>query len=158
EDERDPVDLMAEDYIARLKRGEAPSIGKYVARHPEHAEAIRELFEAMRLVEDLKPDSELVSGTTSEPISSGRAGRFELIAPIGSGSFGMVWQAHDPDLNRTVAVKIPRKEQLTPDTAEKFLHEARACAQLRHPGIVGVHEVGRTDEAVYIVSDYVPGP
>jgi tetratricopeptide (TPR) repeat protein len=158
EDERDPIERMAEDYLERLRRGETPSIGEYVARHPDHAEVIRELFDALRLVEDLKPDSEVITRTLSGPVRSGRIGRFELIARIGSGNFGTVWRARDPDLDRTVAVKIPRVEQLAPDTAEKFLHEARASARLRHPGIVGVHEVGRADEAVYIVSDYVPGP
>ena len=169
EDQRDPVEWMAEDYLERRRRGEAPSIGEYVARHPEHAEVIRELFSALMLVEDLKPDSGADTSTYSDPrsrvsddalsasIRAGRVGRFELIARIGSGTFGTVWRAYDPDLDRTVAVKIPRKEQLAPDTAEKFLHEARASAKLRHPGIVGVHEVGRAGEVLYIVSDYVPG-
>lgn len=75
-------------------------------------------------------------------------GRFELIARIGSGSFGTVWRANDPDRDRAVAVKITHKGHLAAGIAEKFLHEARASARLRHPGIVGVHEVGRADDAV----------
>jgi len=170
EDECDPVERIAEDYVQRLRRGETPSIGEYVARHPEHAEAIRAILSAVMLVENLKPDSKAIASTYSDPsstssadalavsIRSGRIGRFELVARIGSGTFGTVWRAYDPELDRTVAVKIPRKEHFAPDTAENFLHEARASAKLRHPGIVGIHEVGRADEAVYIVSDYVPGP
>ena len=66
-------------------------------------------------------------------------GRFELIERIGIGAFGEVWTAHDSELDRTVAVKIPRKDQLTVEEAEAFLREARSAAQLHHPSIVAVH-------------------
>lgn len=56
-----------------------------------------------------------------------------------------------------VAVKIPRKGQLDPDETEQFLREARAAAQLRHPRIVSVHEVGRERDTVFIVSDFIQG-
>jgi len=84
-------------------------------------------------------------------------GHFELVEQIGLGTFGLVWKARDVDLDRTVAVKIPRKGQLDPNETEQFLREARTAAQLRHPGIVSVHEVGRQDDTVYIVSDFVEG-
>ena len=60
-------------------------------------------------------------------------------------------------LDRTVAIKVPRKGQLDATEAEQFLREARHAAQLRHPNIVAVHEVGRDDDTVYIVSDFVQG-
>ncbi len=84
-------------------------------------------------------------------------GHFKLLQQLGSGSFGAVWKALDAELDRTVAVKIPRKGQLNAKEAEQFLREARAAAQLRHPGIVAVHEVGREKDILYIVSDYVDG-
>ncbi len=84
-------------------------------------------------------------------------GHFRLIAPIGMGAFGTVYKAHDTELDRIVAVKIPRKEILAADDIEKFIREARAAAQLRHPNIVGVHEVGRENDLIYIVSDFVEG-
>ena len=73
------------------------------------------------------------------------------------GGFGTVWKARDTLLDRTVAIKIPRREQLDPTSIEKFLREARAAAQLRHPNIVSTHEVGRDGDTLYIVSDYVRG-
>lgn len=84
-------------------------------------------------------------------------GQFELIERLGMGAFGSVWKGRDTVLQRTVAIKIPRKGELDPAGMEKFLSEARASAHLRHPHIVKVHEVGRQDDLVYIVSDYVRG-
>ncbi len=84
-------------------------------------------------------------------------GRFELIRRLGVGGFGSVWQAHDPELDRVVALKIPRQGQLGPTEIEYFFREARAAAQLKHSSIVAVHELGRDDETVFIVSDYVDG-
>jgi WD40 repeat protein/serine/threonine protein kinase len=102
---------------------------------------------------------ETVSADTS---AIQRIGHFQLVSPLGAGGFGTVWMARDTELDRTVAIKIPRKGQLTAEEAEKFLREARAAAQLRHSNIVTVYEVGRTGESIfgdslYIVSDYIRG-
>ena len=60
-------------------------------------------------------------------------------------------------MDRLVAIKVPLRRQLAPAEAEKFLREARAPAQLHHPNIVSVYEVGRDEELIYIVCDYVEG-
>jgi WD40 repeat protein/serine/threonine protein kinase len=86
-----------------------------------------------------------------------KLGRFELTSLLGMGAFGAVWKARDKELDRTVAIKIPRHGAMTPEDQEKFFREARAAAQLRHPSIVSVHEVGRDGDSVYIVSDFVRG-
>jgi WD40 repeat protein/tRNA A-37 threonylcarbamoyl transferase component Bud32/peroxiredoxin len=91
------------------------------------------------------------------PAEAKTIGHFELIERVGVGSFGSVWKARDSTLDRTVALKIPRKGQLSTAETEQFLREARAAAQLRHPSIVSVHEVGREGDTVYIVSDYIRG-
>lgn len=83
--------------------------------------------------------------------------QFQIIARIGLGTFGTVWKARDRELGRTVAVKIPRKGQLSGQESERFIHEAQLAAQLRHPNIVAVHAVGKQDDLLYIVSDYVHG-
>ena len=70
-------------------------------------------------------------------------GPFELIEPVGGGAFGTVWKARDTRLDRTVAIKVPRKGQLNAEQSEHFLREARHAARLKHPSIVAVHEVGR---------------
>ena len=87
----------------------------------------------------------------------GQIGQFQILAKLGTGAFGTVWKARDTRLDRIVAVKVPRSAHLTPPEMDKFLREARTAAQLRHPNIVSVHEVGREDDLIYIVCDYVEG-
>lgn len=84
-------------------------------------------------------------------------GRFELVHEVGSGRFGSVWKARDTQLQRTVAVKIPRQRDLTEQETELFLRDARAAAQLNHAGIASVHEIGREDNTLYIVTDFIDG-
>ena len=84
-------------------------------------------------------------------------GHFQLLHCLGQGAFGAVWKARDTELDRIVAIKIPRKENLSEADAEKFLREARAAAQVRHPNIVSIYEVGREDGRIYIASDFIDG-
>jgi len=86
-----------------------------------------------------------------------RVGRFELVEQLGMGSFGAVWRARDGQLGREVAVKVPRRKQLDPLEIEEVMREARVVAQLNHPHIVRVHEVGREEDTVYIVSNLIRG-
>ena len=87
-----------------------------------------------------------------------RLGRFELIETVGMGAFGTVYKARDPQLDRVVAIKVPRAGNITTgEDRDRFLREARSVAQLRHPGIVSVHEVGEHEEVPYLVSDFVRG-
>jgi WD40 repeat protein len=87
-----------------------------------------------------------------------RLGRFELVAVVGRGSFGTVYQARDPQLDREVAVKVPRAGTLADaEDRERFLREARNAARLRHPGIVPVYDAGEADGVPYIVSAFVRG-
>ncbi len=84
-------------------------------------------------------------------------GHFELLQQVGAGRYGSVWKARDTQLQRTVAIKIPRQRDLDPQQTDAFLRDARAAAQLNHPSIAGVHEVGRESDTVYIVTDYIDG-
>src|SRR5262245_56533787 len=84
----------------------------------------------------------LEAGTTSPeaPQKTQRLGRFDILATIGQGGFGTVYKARDPELDRTVALKVPRAGNLAGvQEQDRFLREARSVAQLRHPSIVAIH-------------------
>lgn len=85
------------------------------------------------------------------------AGAFPIARSVGQGAFGEVWKARDTELDRLVAIKFPRREHLTEEETEKFIREARAAAQVRHPNIVSVYEVGRERNLIYIASDFIDG-
>jgi len=86
-------------------------------------------------------------------------GRFEIVRELGRGGLGVVFLAHDPVLNRQVAIKIPRPEALmTPDLRLRFSREAQAAARLTHPHLVSVYEVGEVGPICYIASAFCEGP
>ena len=87
-----------------------------------------------------------------------RIGRFAIRRLLGRGGFGQVFLAHDPGLDRLVALKVPRSELLaTGQQRENFLHEARTAAKLKHPSLVTVYEVQQAGDLVYIVQEYIEG-
>ena len=103
-------------------------------------------------------DFSLVGVTsTGRPQGVKRIGQFQLVEQVGAGQFGTVWKARDLSLERTVAIKIPRHRQLNETETEVFLRDARVSAQLKHPNIVSVHEVGKHDDTIHIVSDFIAG-
>src|SRR4051794_27983773 len=85
-------------------------------------------------------------------------GRYEVRRRLGKGGFGEVYLGHDTQLDRLVAIKVMHAEaaQLS-GAGEEALREARKLAQLRHPGIVAVHDIGVQNGRVYMVSDYLDG-
>jgi serine/threonine protein kinase len=83
-------------------------------------------------------------------------GRYELRREIGRGGFGVVWEARDRDLGRTVAFKVlrnPGEER----RERRLLAEAEVAARLSHPNIVTVLDVGRTPHGVFLVQEYLVG-
>src|SRR5262249_62050400 len=85
-------------------------------------------------------------------------GRYQVRSTLGAGGFGAVYLGHDTQLDRPVAIKVLRGGAGRAQAeGERALQEARRLAQLRHPGIVAVHDVGVQEGQVYIVSDYLDG-
>ncbi len=85
-------------------------------------------------------------------------GRFLIEAKVGSGGFAQVWRAFDPELHRTVAIKIPHRERLlSAGAAASFLEEARRLAKLKHRSIAQVYDVGRDGSRCFLVCEYVDG-
>lgn len=88
-------------------------------------------------------------------------GRYEIIGTLGRGSMGVVYQAHDPLIERTVAIKTVSYAGLAPEEAEefekRFFLEAKSAGRLNHPNIVTIHDVGRADDLAYIAMEFLSG-
>ena len=92
-------------------------------------------------------------------ISAGtRLGPYEILAPLGAGGMGEVWEARDPRLGRRVALKVLKSEVASdPDRLARFEREAKAVAALNHPNILTVHDVGVHDGTPYVVTELLKG-
>lgn len=85
------------------------------------------------------------------------AEHFVIQGRLGQGGFGTVFKAYDQRLDREVAIKFPRRKNLTNWQAQIFLREARSAAQIQNSNIVAVHDVGFHDGHIYIVSEFIDG-
>ena len=101
-------------------------------------------------------------GAAGDPNASHGAvsvGRYQLGARLGAGGMGVVFEAHDPELHRRVAIKLlhPGGTEDAEITRARLLREARAMAQLSHPNVVAVHDVGRVGDQVFLAMELVEG-
>ncbi|HVT45160.1 MAG TPA: ABC transporter substrate-binding protein [Thermoanaerobaculia bacterium] len=85
------------------------------------------------------------------------ANRYEIVAELGRGGMGVVYRARDPLLNRDVAVKILPQSLLTPATEERFQREAQLVAQMDHPAIVPIYDIGQHEGSFYFLMPVVRG-
>ncbi len=113
--------------------------------------------------QDIEPDANLDDSLLRRDLKSrifGAAttvhiGRYEVLRRIGRGGMGTVYVAHDPELDRKVALKILRADRHS--GRDRMLAEARALARLTHPNVVTVHEVGVHDDRVFVAMEFVEG-
>src|SRR5438105_8580038 len=107
-----------------------------------------------------QPDSKEPSAVDAAPTARlHQVGRYRIEKVLGQGGFGLVYLAHDDQLQRLVAIKVPHRKLVDrPQAAEAYLTEARTVANLDHPHIVPVFDVGSTEECpCYVVSKYIDG-
>lgn len=86
-----------------------------------------------------------------------RVEHFELRDLLGQGSYGVVYKAWDTQLQRTVAIKLPRRSDMSPSEKGRFLHEARMAAAITSPNVVSVYEIGQYEDQYYIASQFIDG-
>ena len=102
-------------------------------------------------------------GDAEPPAAAPTLGRYVVIDIVGQGAMGIVYQAHDPKLDRKVAIKLlhrdrdSSKARLGPSRDDRFLREAKAMARLVHPNVVAVHDTGVADEQVFVAMEFVDG-
>ena len=175
-----PLELIAEEYWARHKGCEPPSLDSYYARFPALAGELKSLLGSLagesladttgNLDTDVRPAVPSKSlpqplakveprGASNEEALPDQVGRYRVLSQLGRGSFGTVYLGHDVELDREVAIKVPRPGRwTTPADLELFFGEARLSAQVRHPALVEVFDVGRDPACgCYVVMEYVAG-
>jgi serine/threonine-protein kinase len=85
-------------------------------------------------------------------------GRYEVLKPLGKGGMGVVYLAHDHELDEKVAVKVLRAELArSPDVARRFRSEIKLARKVRHRNVCGIHEYGQDGHLQYIVMEYIQG-
>jgi serine/threonine protein kinase len=158
--QRDPLEVLAAEFIERQRGGQSPSISEYVEKHPELAAEIEDLFPAIAAIEQLKVHKAQASGAR---VSLGapkleRLGDFRILGEIGRGGMGIVYEAFQESLRRHVAVKVlPRQSLLDPKHLQRFQRESQTAARLHHTNIVPVFGVGEQEGFHYIVMQLIRG-
>src|SRR5215472_12296505 len=163
----DPLDAVIAAYMQQVEAGEVPDREALLAAHPDLADRLRAFFadydQLDRQAADLRLSAD-PNRTTDAPGPEGELprvryfGDYELLEVIARGGMGVVYKARQVSLNRLVALKmILRGELATPRDVARFRAEAEAAANLDHPHIVPIYEVGEHDGQQYYAMRYVEG-
>jgi non-specific serine/threonine protein kinase len=92
------------------------------------------------------------------PALPGKIGRYPILERIGSGGMGIVYRAHDPELERDIAIKtLPASFAADRDRLVRFRREAKMLATVDHPGVTTIHSIEESDHGLFLTMEYVPG-
>jgi serine/threonine-protein kinase len=171
----DPLDVIIAEYVQQVEAGAVPDREALLAHHPDLAEPLRAFFAdfdrldrqaaELRLSADPNRTTDAVGQVSNLPESEGAElprvryfGDYELLEDIARGGMGVVYKARQVSLNRLVALKMILKGELaTPRDVARFRAEAEAAANLDHPHIVPIYEVGEHDGQQYYAMRFVEG-
>src|SRR6516165_1867255 len=162
--DRDPIEVLADSFLARFRRGERPSVEDYAAQHPELADEIRDLLPALVMLEQEKSVAGSATGTDGGPNAGDAApaprqlGDYLILGEIGRGGMGVVYESVQQSLGRHVALKVlPRQSLVGSSQLARFRLEARAAARLHHTNIVPVFGVGECEGVHYYAMQFIEG-
>ncbi|MEM9586953.1 MAG: serine/threonine-protein kinase [Planctomycetota bacterium] len=168
---QEAIDQIAERFIAAIRGGKNPSVDDYLRGRLDADGELRRLLTSIAMIEELKHASDELVGEPKRAIDDAptieRLGDYRILREVGRGGMGVVYEAVHESLQRRVAIKvltaagpISGSSEATSDSQAhlaRFRREARAAARLRHPHIVPVFGVGRSDQYDYYVMEYVAG-
>ncbi|MCC6784921.1 MAG: protein kinase [Planctomycetes bacterium] len=155
-EELDPLERLMEEFTRAVRAGKAVDVEDWAQRHPEQADVIRELFPAILAVEGMKSGSD--AARTPRPAFNfvDRLGDYRIVAEVGRGGMGVVYEAEQESLGRRVAVKVlpPMRDERR---VQRFEREARTAARLHHTNIVPIFGVGEHEGWHYYVMPLIRG-
>jgi serine/threonine protein kinase/WD40 repeat protein len=156
-----PIDVLAEEFVARFRDGERPALSEYVRRAPELEQQIRALFPTLAALEQAKPSGNNLTApyivTTPEGLTLERLGDYRILREVGRGGMGVVYEAEQLSLGRRVALKVLQERRLDSRHLSRFEREAKAAARLHHTNIVPVYGVGEADGVHFYVMQFIAG-
>ena len=158
-DNRHPVEVLADEFSARWRAGETPSIDEYLLRLPEHREMIRSLFTTISLIERMSRREYSDRQRHHRPIADQKVlGDFQIIREIGRGGMGVVYEAIQCSLARRVALKVLSSGiSNSPQQLQRFRREAESAARLHHTNIVPVFGIGEEDGTHFYAMQFIDG-
>lgn len=159
DDDRVPVEVLADEYLERLANGERVSVDEYANQYPELADDIREVFPALEAMKSLSTEwKKTVVHHHAGPKLPFQLGDYRLERQIGRGGMGVVYEAEHTSLRRRVAIKILRLQSLNTDKdIARFHREAQSAAGLHHTNIVPVFDFGEAEGFHYIAMQLIQG-
>ncbi len=159
-DDRDPLEKLAEKFLAELRAGKETSIEDFQQRYPKQAAAIEALFPTLLMMEDLKPDMRRLRDSADTLLDRNvtQLGDFRIIRKIGFGGMGIVYEAQQQSLDRPVAIKVFAPTLLSSARqVRRFKREAKAAGTLHHSNIVQVLGVGEQWGIHYYIMQLIDG-
>jgi hypothetical protein len=161
------VDLIYHEFLLRERRGDQPDPADYERRFPQYAMTLRQQIalhyalapEAAAKTLTCQANTALAPNEAAGPTRLPEVfGRYRIQRQIGQGGMGAVYLAHDTQLDRTVALKVPRFDgEATHRSIERFYREARIAATFHHPNLCPVFDVGQIDGVHYLTMPYLQG-
>jgi serine/threonine protein kinase len=163
------VELILEEYEARCQQGEPADRVEFARRFPGRTGQLWQYLEQTRaLATPAEPG--LPTRATLPPADAPaphprktpaalpeQFGRYRIVRQLGRGGMGTVYLAHDTQLDRLVALKVPHFVADDPTALERFYREARVAATLDHPNLCPIHDVGQHEGVHYLTMPYIEG-
>ncbi|MFK7734929.1 MAG: protein kinase, partial [Pirellulaceae bacterium] len=152
------VSELAKEFLERCRAGSRPPLSEYTDKYPDQAEEIREVFPMMLLMEEVAPESSADHASAPE-MDLKQLGDFTIHRVIGRGGMGLVYEATQESLGRTVALKVCplALPGIGGRNQERFRRESRAAAMLHHTNIVPVFAVGEESGMLYYAMQFIRG-
>lgn len=157
---RDPLDVLAEQFLAEVRNGEPVTPEGFAARHPDRGSELRDLCETLLMLEGMKRDREssATGGKRLVVPDLKQLGDYRIVREVGRGGMGVVFEAVQESLDRRVALKVlPQASLLSGNQLERFRREAQTAARLHHTHIVPVFDSGEADGLHFYAMQFIDG-